>query len=242
MSWENGTPGGGSPVASGDASNGETRRPTPAEIERGLGDIAGVRAARVVSDADGRIAEIHVLAAPGRSPKQLVRDIQSAVLTRFGITIDYRVVSVVQLEREIESAAPAAAASSGPVAGGGASPRPVLRRLSAETASFSTEIKVGVALGGDEIDRVTRGPATAGLRLVAEATVDAVADALRAEAVEVESAIVVPAGAWQVALVVLRVLTGRGDHVVSGSAVIRRDPGDAVARATLAALNRFVGA
>lgn len=234
MSWENGTPGAGTPVASGETSNGGVRRPSPAEIERGLSDIAGVRAARVVAGDDGRIAEVHVLAAPGRAPKQLVRDIQSAVMTRFGISIDYRVVSVVQLEREIEpaEAAPANAA---------AAARPVLRRLSAETASFSTEIKVGVAVEGTEIDRTTRGPATAGLRLVAEATVDAIADALRAEAVEVESAAVVPIASRQVALVVLRVLTGRGDHVVSGSAVIRRDPGDAVARATLAALNRFVG-
>jgi len=233
MSWENGSPGGGTPVASDDAPDGGARRPTPAEIERGLADIAGVRAARVVGGEDGRIAEVHVLAAPGRAPKQLVRDIQSAVLTRFGITIDYRVVSVVQLEREPEPE---------PVAAVAGSARPVLRRLSAETASFSTEIKVGLALEGTEIDRTTRGPATAGLRLVAEATVDAVAEALRAEAVEVEAAIVVPAGSHQVALVVLRVITGRGDHVVSGSAVMRRDPGDAIARATLSALNRFVGA
>ncbi|HVL88688.1 MAG TPA: hypothetical protein VM841_00490 [Actinomycetota bacterium] len=234
MSWENGTPGAGAPVASGEASNGEARPRAAAEIEAGLADIAGVRAARVVTGEDGHVAEVHVLASPGRPPKQLVRDIQSAVLTRFGITIDYRVVSVVQLEREVERQGPAPTAAA-------AAARPVLRRLSAETASFSTEIKVGLALEGTEIDRTTRGPATAGLRLVASATVDAVAEALSAEGVEVEFAAVVAAGPRQVALVVLRVLTGRGDQVVSGSAVIRRDPGDAVARATLAALNRFVG-
>lgn len=231
MSLENGKPGGGAPVAANDAVSGNAARPAAAQIETGLSDIAGVRAVRVVADDEGRITEVHVLSAPGRPPKQLVRDVQSAVLTRFGITIDYRVVSVVQLEREPE-------AEAAPPAAGGS--RPVLRRLSAETASFSTEVSVGLALEGTEIDRTMRGPATAGLRLVAEATVDAMADLIRAEGVEVESAIVVTASTRQVALVVLRVLTGRGDHIVSGSAVVRRDPGDGVARATLAALNRFV--
>jgi hypothetical protein len=33
-------------------------------------------------------------------------------------------------------------------------------------------------------------------------------------------------------------VTKRGEHVVSGSAVVRNDPADAVARAVLDALNR----
>jgi hypothetical protein len=222
MSWENGESSAPATVAA----------PPSGEMERALAQIAGIRTARVVTDPTGRIAEVHVLAEPGRSPKQLVRDIQSAVMTGFGVSIDYRVVSVVQLDRE----APAEPAPHAPAA------RPVLRRLTAETASYSTEVSVGVAVGGTEVARTTRGPATAGLRLVAQATVDAVAEAISAEAVEVESATLVEAGARQIALVVLRVLTSRGDHVVAGSAVVRRDPGDAVARASLDALNRFVGA
>lgn len=204
--------------------------PPAAEIEQALAQIAGIRAARVVSGANGKIAEVHVLAEQGRGAKQLVRDIQSAVLTGFGISIDYRVVSVVQLD------APATTKTT-------ATPtvRPVLRRLSAETASFSTEVRVGVAVAGEEVARSMRGPATSGLRLVAQATVDAVGDAVNAEAVDVEAASIVEAGGRSVALVVVRVLTSRGDHVVSGSAVVRRDPSDAVARATLDALNRFFG-
>lgn len=213
----------------------------PAEMERGLTQISGIRAARVVvadggsaGSAGSRVSEIHILAEPGRSPKQVVRDIQSAVLTSFGLTIDYRIVSVVQLDREpvVEPVAEAAVAQI---------QRPILRRLSAETASFSTEVRVGLAVGGEETDRTMRGPATAGLRLVAQATVDAVGEMLRADAVEVESAEVLTAGSHQIGLVVLRVLTSRGDHVICGSAVVRRDPIDTVARATLDALNRFLG-
>ncbi len=224
-------PSAGSGVRAGTGGSAAEPTPVPADIERSLGQIAGIRAARIVADPSGRIAEVHVLAEPGRSPKQVVRDIQSAVLTSFGLSIDYRVVSVVQLERETGVARAAGA------------PRPILRRLSAETASYSTEVKVGLSLvDGEEVARTMRGPATAGLRLVAQATVDAVVESITAEAVEVESALVIAVGSRQIAMVLLRVMTGRGDHVVVGSAVVRRDPADAVARASLDALNRFIGA
>ncbi|MHB8512425.1 MAG: hypothetical protein ACYDCC_09605 [Actinomycetota bacterium] len=215
----------------GDSISGVTSsNATTSEIEKALAQISGVRAARVVGAEPGRVSEIHVLAEPGRAPKQLVRDIQSAVLTGFGMSIDYRIVSVVQLDRE-----PSTTVTELP------RPRPILRRLSAETASFSTEVRVGVAVGGEELDRTMRGPATAGLRLVAQATVDAIGTTLRADAVEVESAEILNASNRQAALVVLKVMTSRGDHAVCGSALVRRDPIDAVARATLDALNRFIG-
>lgn len=41
--------------------------------------------------------EIHVLADGSRSPKQVVRDIESAVLVKMGITLDHKRISVAQL-------------------------------------------------------------------------------------------------------------------------------------------------
>lgn len=43
------------------------------------------------------IAELHVLADQNRSPKQIVRDIQSAMAAQYGVSIDHRVVSVAQI-------------------------------------------------------------------------------------------------------------------------------------------------
>lgn len=210
----------------------ESGRAPVAEIEKAIGQIAGIQAARVVPGTGARIAEVHVLAGEGRAPKQLVRDVQSVVLTNFGITLDYRTVSVVQLEQ----------AEPEPARNRGATPRPAIVRLAAETSSFSTEVSVRLASDGQERSGASRGPASAGARLVAEAVLDALSGSIEAEGVEAEFAAVLPAGGRQVALVVLRVMTSRGEHVVSGSAVVRKDGNDAVARAVLAGLNRFLRA
>jgi hypothetical protein len=70
------------------------------EIEEALSQVAEIRAARIVSSDEGVIQEIHVLALPSKSPKQLVRDIESTIMAQFGITIDHKKVSIAQLGRE----------------------------------------------------------------------------------------------------------------------------------------------
>ncbi|MGH2793942.1 MAG: hypothetical protein ACRDKG_06520 [Actinomycetota bacterium] len=218
--------------------------PESGALEDAIRRISGIQAARVVTGPGGRVAEVHVLAGRERGAKQLVRDVQSVILTNFGIDIDYRTVSVVQLDAEPSSAfAPAATPvprqESAPLEIPGV-PRAAIVRLVTETASFTTEVRVGVAINALERAGMARGPSTAGLRLVANATVDAVAEMLHASAVEVTSAELVTIGAVQVAVVVVRLATSRGEQTLTGSAVVRKDANDAVARATLDALNRVI--
>lgn len=134
------------------------------------------------------------------------------------------------IDPEREAPAPAAPARTA---------RPALARVASETTGFDAGVRVLVRLDGAEREGVARGSATAGLKLVAEAVLDAVKPQLGANAVEVEFADVVTAGSRQVALAMFRLLTGRGDHVVVGSAIVRRDPNDAVAKAALDAVNRL---
>jgi hypothetical protein len=68
------------------------------ELEDAVRRIQGVRAASVITLGDGRPTEIHVLAAPGRAPKQIVRDIQSLAMAQFDLELDHRIVSIVQLD------------------------------------------------------------------------------------------------------------------------------------------------
>ncbi|MEA2486832.1 MAG: hypothetical protein QOF16_486 [Actinomycetota bacterium] len=65
-------------------------------LEDELRRVPGVRSARIVG-ADAP-SEIHIVATRERSPKQVVRDVQSLASAGFGIAIDHRIVSVVQLE------------------------------------------------------------------------------------------------------------------------------------------------
>jgi hypothetical protein len=199
-------------------------------IEAALARIPSVTAARVVTVAGGRIAEVHVLARRDRAPKQLVRDVQSVALANFGIEVDYRTVSVVQLDDPLVEGDSHESA-----------PRVALIRLTADVAGHSSEIKVHLSAGNEQLVGHSRGPASSSMRLVARAVVEAVTSLLGDSALDVEFAEVSSAGSYSVAVAILRLSSGKGDQVVSGSAVVRKDGNDAMARATLSALNRLLG-
>jgi hypothetical protein len=207
---------------------GDGAGPQTQEIEQAICRITGVQAARIVTGPQNRVSEVHILASRERAPKQLVRDIQSVALTNFGVTLDYRTISVVQLDQP------------GAVSEAPGGKRPAIRRLTAETTAASTEVKIVLAAEDGDRSGTARGPATSGLRLVAQAVVDAVGGLVNVDGIEVEWAEIARAGSREVGLVLLRLLTSRGDHAVSGSAIVRKDPADAIARAALAAVNRFL--
>lgn len=65
-----------------------------------LQQLRDVISARVVLDENAFIQEIHVLARSGRSPKQVVRDVESALMVEFNLPIDHKKVSVAQMDWE----------------------------------------------------------------------------------------------------------------------------------------------
>ena len=67
-----------------------------------ISKLPGVMNANVVFNEDD-IEEVHVLADMSRSPKQIVRDIQSLFMAQFQKEIDHRVISVAQIECEINT-------------------------------------------------------------------------------------------------------------------------------------------
>lgn len=62
--------------------------------------LPGVINANVVF-IGGEIEEIHVLADTSRSPKQIVRDIQSLLMAQFQKEVDHRVISIAQIDSEL---------------------------------------------------------------------------------------------------------------------------------------------
>lgn len=66
-------------------------------IETALLAIPGVRSARILLGDDAGIAEVHAITTPRRSPKKIVRDIETFLMARYGYRIDYRRISLVQL-------------------------------------------------------------------------------------------------------------------------------------------------
>jgi hypothetical protein len=62
-----------------------------------LNRLPGVFAAGIRTNEDGAINEIHVLASSSRNPKQMARDIQSALLAAYNLDVDHRIISIAQL-------------------------------------------------------------------------------------------------------------------------------------------------
>jgi hypothetical protein len=67
------------------------------KIEELLSQVRGVIAVRVVLEEGGQIDELHIVGSPGRSAKQMVRDIESLLFVRGGVRIDHRKISLVQI-------------------------------------------------------------------------------------------------------------------------------------------------
>ena len=61
-----------------------------------LTTLEGILSARVVTTPLGEVSEVHILAQSGLAPKQLVRNIESALLAQLGLRVDHRKISIAQ--------------------------------------------------------------------------------------------------------------------------------------------------
>lgn len=116
------------------------------ELDKLLGTLSGVLAARTVLNADNEIIEIHILSDLTKSPKQLVRDIQSAIMAAFGLDIDYKLISVAQVNSNI--AVPSIPSE----------PRLAIRKIMISLDSNSLETTVVLAQGDKSFEGSSRGP------------------------------------------------------------------------------------
>ncbi len=65
-----------------------------------LTSLEGILSARVVTTPLGEVSEIHILASNGSTPKQVVRNVESALLAQLGLRVDHRKISIAQTAEE----------------------------------------------------------------------------------------------------------------------------------------------
>jgi hypothetical protein len=80
------------------AQNQERAAWTIQEAERLLLSLQGVVSARIVARPGGAVEEIHLLTSTSVKPKQTVRNVESALLAHFGLSVDHRKISVAQTQ------------------------------------------------------------------------------------------------------------------------------------------------
>jgi len=218
------------------------------EFEEALRQIPGVRAVSVVTGPDAVPTEIHVVASHSKAPKQVVRDVQSLAIASYDLDIDHRIISVVQFDdgSAVDVGGvirlPDAPAAPVPpaVPGRDAAIRPVIGSIAIRTTGSEADASVVISSGDASHEGRSIGPSAMSHRhvLIARATLDAVGELLGLPT-EVEFASVSTMGNRRVATCIVQIAIPRvGELVVTGSALVRSDEADAIARSVLDALNR----
>lgn len=199
------------------------------EVEHALTTVPGVLGARLVPGFEREVDELHVLTTLDRSPKQTVRDLQTVLMARFGVPTDHRVVSVVQLEEQR--------------VGGALANRVTIDTVGVTHAGLEVRAEVALHSGEDHLVGSGDGPSTTQgrQRAVGRATLDALRPLLgETHVVELQGSEILEVLGNRVAVSLVQFRTGRGEHTVAGSAIVRDATEDAIVRSVLDALNRTI--
>lgn len=196
------------------------------DIESVVCRLKGIIAVSVVPDSNGGVSEVHVLAGSSRSPKQVVRDVESAVMARLGVPIDHKKISVAQVDDGAMKYDHSRLKFSDVAIAFNGSRTEATVRLTKEGIVFS-----GTASG-------TTSP-NAQMKLIASATLRAIEESgLPDAALVLEDTTEVVVGGKRVALVLVNLAGDRGEEFLTGSAVMKQDVWKGVVNATLDAVNR----
>ena len=199
----------------------------PDKAEAVIRQLRDVISARVVLDAAGEIEEVHILTQSERPPKQMVRDVESALMAHLGIRVDHKKVSVAQVQGTTEKFAPT---------------RLRVSDVSVSLHDSRAQVKVRLTTGGMVYEGVANGhnSTTGQLRQVAAATLKAVEQSHGIEGsliLEDLSAGGLLAGR-NVISVAVNLVAGHSEELLVGSALVKQDSWKAVVNATLDAVNR----
>ena len=203
--------------------------PTAQAIQAAIGQVKGIIANRVVLQG-GHISEVHILAEAGRQPKQIVRDVESLCAAEFGIRIDHRRVSVVQIEAPgVKRETPR--------------PRPVIHGVRVESEGTGVVVHVTLAVGEHRYKGEADGLNVNRHRVAATATLRALEEYMRGSCRFVlDDLVPFHLGGWNGFLVGVVMISNFGEERLVGSALVKKDALDAVIRATCDAVNRRIGA
>ena len=221
---------------------GKEGRPDPWGVKRAenlIGTLQGVLSARVEVSPIGEVTAVHVLCQAGIAPKQMVRNVESALLAQLGLKVDHRKISVAQTAevkpiQVLEEAAVEAQARR----------RLILFHAIEVEPVGSLRVKMRVTL-------LVRGAEVAGEEEVADTKQSRMQGAARAavmvldrslpdSTIELEGMRVVEAFDSEVLVCGVRTVSGRESLLLTGAAVVTESTEQAAVLAVLDATNRWL--
>jgi hypothetical protein len=227
------------------APGGAESVPDPWGVRRAenlLTSLEGILSARVVTTPLGEVSEVHVLAQSGLAPKQLVRNIESALLAQLGLKIDHRKISIAQtaevrpmeaLERDAvrDRAMHRAVLFENLTVAPGRRPH---RITLAVTLSYRGQTETAEEESSDTPRSRVEGAAKAAVAVLDQLIAD--------HSIALEGAKIVEAFDREFAFVAVQGLGGRESLLLSGTAEIKESAERAAIFAVLDATNRWTDA
>lgn len=197
-------------------------------VEQYLKQVKSVISCKIITDAENNIEEMHIVSNMQRSPKQISRDIQSILISKFGIHIDHKKISIAQIfDESIDQR----------------DFRLKIKGIQYTTAGNKSDIKVVLEKDEENFEGVCAGiNSTHNInRMLARAALSAVESFCGLQDIfvleDVKSASV--AGKEVMVVIVTSVLE-YSEQELAGSALVTRDKKEAVVKATLDAVNRYI--
>lgn len=204
-----------------------------------LTTLEGILSARVVTTPLGEVSEVHILAQSGLAPKQLVRNIESALLAQLGLRVDHRKISIAQTAdvKPIEALEKEAVRSQ-------ALHRAILfEGLAVAPGKRAHRIAISVSLSflgrTETAEEESSDTPRSRVEAAARATVTVLDRLLDDSSVALEGAKIVPAFDREFVFVAVQGLGGRESLVLTGSAQIKESAERAAVFAVLDATNRW---
>ena len=197
------------------------------EMEYFLNDIKSVLSSKVIVDSNNEISEIHVLSDNSRHSKQIARDIRTALLSKFNVDIDYKIISVAQIDKNLSFNADC---------------RLLYEGYIIETTSDKIKIKTKLTWDGKEFIGEAEGIKSEKQSLVvaAKSTLDAIGQAVNYDCFIIEDIQYAKIAGEKALIIAVNQINNGKENISVGASIIENNQIDAVIKATLNAINRKI--
>ncbi|MDD3751807.1 MAG: hypothetical protein PHU60_07145 [Tissierellia bacterium] len=197
------------------------------EMELFLNDIKSVLSSKVIIDSNNEICEIHVLSDSSRHSKQIARDVRTALLSKFNVDIDYKIISVAQIDKNLSF---------------NADYRLLYEGYIIETTSDKIKIKTKLTWDGKEFIGEAEGIKSEKQSLVvaAKSTLDAIGQAVNYDCFIIEDIQYAKIAGEKALIIAVNQINNGKENISVGASIIENNQIDAVIKATLNAINRKI--
>ena len=197
------------------------------EIEYFLNSIKSVISSKVISDSNNEVCEIHVLSDNSRHSKQIARDIRTSLLSKFNVDVDYKIISVAQIDKNLSY---------------NSDFRLLYEGYTNETTSDRIKIKTKLSWDDKEFFGEAEGIKSEKQSLVvaAKSTLEAIKLAINFDCFIVEDIQYAKITGEDALLVAITQVNNGKEDILVGASIIENNKIDAAIKATLNAINRKI--